>query len=167
MPPAVHTKPETDLVVGNSTNKKMTSESLHPIEASQLHARRERVFLILAGLFLGSMTMLNILGISRFICLYDTPSRSCVPTLSVSSTDADEPIGWCGLAYCLTSGWCLFCGWAGRCPGSKIWIPVSLLTLTGRRRCSFKLEASHLPRSARRWRLIWQLSSATFICFIF
>lgn len=40
---------------------------LHPIEASQLHARRERVFLVLAGLFLGSMTMLNILGVSRFI----------------------------------------------------------------------------------------------------
>lgn len=45
------------------------SESLHPIEASELHARRERVFLVLAGLFLGSMTMLNILGISRFIKL--------------------------------------------------------------------------------------------------
>jgi len=40
---------------------------LHPIEASTLHARRERVFLVLAGIFLGSMTMLNILGVSRFI----------------------------------------------------------------------------------------------------
>lgn len=30
---------------------------LHPIEASALHARRERVFLVLAGIFLGSMTM--------------------------------------------------------------------------------------------------------------
>ncbi len=42
---------------------------LHPIEASALHARRERVFLVLAGLFLGSLTMLNILGITRFIDL--------------------------------------------------------------------------------------------------
>ena len=42
---------------------------LHPIEASELHARRERVFLVLAGLFLASMTMLNILGVSRFIDL--------------------------------------------------------------------------------------------------
>jgi len=42
---------------------------LHPVEASHLHARRERVFLVLAGLFLGSMTMLNILGTSRFIDL--------------------------------------------------------------------------------------------------
>lgn len=40
---------------------------LHPIEASALHARRERVFLVLAGLFLGSLTMLNILGVSRFL----------------------------------------------------------------------------------------------------
>ncbi len=32
-----------------------------------LHERRERVFLVLAGVFLGSMTMLNILGVSRFL----------------------------------------------------------------------------------------------------
>lgn len=44
---------------------------LHPIEASEIQARRERVFLVLAGLFLGSMTMLNILGISRFIKLFE------------------------------------------------------------------------------------------------
>jgi uncharacterized integral membrane protein (TIGR00697 family) len=42
---------------------------LHPIEASTLHARRERAYLVLAGLFLGSMTMLNILGTSRFVDL--------------------------------------------------------------------------------------------------
>jgi uncharacterized PurR-regulated membrane protein YhhQ (DUF165 family) len=40
---------------------------LHPIEASPLQARRERVFLIFAGLFLGTLAMLNVLGISRFI----------------------------------------------------------------------------------------------------
>ena len=40
---------------------------VHPIEASALHARRERVFLVLAGIFLGTLTMLNILGITRFI----------------------------------------------------------------------------------------------------
>lgn len=44
-----------------------TKKPLHPIEASHLHARRERVYLIFAGIFLGSLTMLNILGISRFI----------------------------------------------------------------------------------------------------
>ncbi len=45
------------------------STQLHPIEASHLHARRERVFLVFAGLFLGTLAMLNILGISRFIKL--------------------------------------------------------------------------------------------------
>jgi hypothetical protein len=34
-----------------------------------LQVRRERVFLVLAGLFLGSMTMLNILGVTRFLDL--------------------------------------------------------------------------------------------------
>ena len=48
----------------------MTSPAtLHPIEASELHARRERVFLVLAGIFLGTLTMLNLLGITRFIDL--------------------------------------------------------------------------------------------------
>ena len=42
---------------------------LHPVEASALHARRERVFLILAGVFIGAMAMLNIIGITRFIHL--------------------------------------------------------------------------------------------------
>ncbi len=43
--------------------------NLHPIESSPLQARRERVFLLIAGLFLGTLTMLNILGTSRFIVL--------------------------------------------------------------------------------------------------
>jgi len=34
---------------------------------TELHERRERVFLVLAGIFLGCMTMLNILGITRFV----------------------------------------------------------------------------------------------------
>jgi len=35
-----------------------------------LAQRRERVFLILAGIFLGTLAMLNILGISRFVKLF-------------------------------------------------------------------------------------------------
>lgn len=34
-----------------------------------LQVRRERVFMVLAGIFLGSMTMLNILGVTRFLDL--------------------------------------------------------------------------------------------------
>ena len=36
-----------------------------------VHRRREGVFLLLAGLFLGTLAMLNILGISRFIKLFE------------------------------------------------------------------------------------------------
>ncbi len=39
----------------------------HLEDVTGVAARRERVFLVLAGLFLGSMAMLNILGISRFL----------------------------------------------------------------------------------------------------
>ncbi|MAJ62242.1 MAG: transporter [bacterium TMED88] len=48
----------------------------HPIEASPLHARRERVFLVLAGLFLGTLAMLNILGLLRFIYLGEMETAS-------------------------------------------------------------------------------------------
>jgi hypothetical protein len=34
---------------------------------AHLHERRERVFLILVGIFLGMMTLLNVIGITRFI----------------------------------------------------------------------------------------------------
>ncbi|HSR53722.1 MAG TPA: queuosine precursor transporter [Acidobacteriota bacterium] len=39
------------------------------IEQVKLRERRERVFLVFAGLFLGSLAMLNIIGISRFVDL--------------------------------------------------------------------------------------------------
>lgn len=45
---------------------------LPPLDAQTLYIRRETVFLILAGIFLGTLTMLNILGITRFIKLFDT-----------------------------------------------------------------------------------------------
>jgi queuosine precursor transporter len=46
-----------------------TITGLPPIDPAVLHQRRERVFLVMAGLFLGTLAMLNILGISRFIVL--------------------------------------------------------------------------------------------------
>ena len=36
---------------------------------SKLQARRDGVFLVLAGLFLGTLGMLNILGLTRFLQL--------------------------------------------------------------------------------------------------
>jgi len=54
-------------------------DQLHPIEASHLHARRERVFMILAGLFLGTLAMLNILGLTRFIKLLEIETSGGTP----------------------------------------------------------------------------------------
>ncbi len=42
---------------------------LPELSERELYRRRETVFLVLAGLFLGTLAMLNILGISRFIDL--------------------------------------------------------------------------------------------------
>ena len=39
----------------------------HDLDPARLHERRERVFLGLAGIFLGTLALLNVLGISRFI----------------------------------------------------------------------------------------------------
>ncbi|MFQ5805584.1 MAG: queuosine precursor transporter [Phycisphaerae bacterium] len=39
----------------------------HEFVDERLHERRERVFLVFAGLFLGTLAMLNVLGITRFI----------------------------------------------------------------------------------------------------
>lgn len=41
--------------------------SLPPLDPAVLRRRREGVFLVLAGLFLGTLAMLNIVGITRFI----------------------------------------------------------------------------------------------------
>jgi len=50
-----------------------TEQHLYPgqseLSVAELHARREKVFLFLSGIFLGTLAMLNILGISRFIDL--------------------------------------------------------------------------------------------------
>ncbi|MCF6237606.1 MAG: hypothetical protein L3J79_02130 [Candidatus Marinimicrobia bacterium] len=43
----------------------MTESLTNP--TPEIIQRRERVFLVLAGLFLGTLAMLNILGISRLI----------------------------------------------------------------------------------------------------
>ncbi len=44
-------------------------DGLLQLSAQRLHRRRECVFLILSGLFLGTLAILNILGVTRFIDL--------------------------------------------------------------------------------------------------
>ncbi len=52
-------------------------EGLPRLEESEVFWRRERVFLIFAGIFLGTLAMLNIIGITRFVDLsFDIPGTS-------------------------------------------------------------------------------------------
>ncbi|MCA9615574.1 MAG: queuosine precursor transporter [Myxococcales bacterium] len=44
-------------------------EGLEVLDPREVHRRREGVFLVLSGLFLGTLAILNILGITRFIDL--------------------------------------------------------------------------------------------------
>ena len=44
-------------------------EGLPVLSPEQLHRRREGAFLVFAGLFLGTLAMLNILGVTRFLDL--------------------------------------------------------------------------------------------------
>lgn len=46
-----------------------TYEALPVLSAEEVHRRRERTFLVLSGLFLGTLAMLNILGVTRFLDL--------------------------------------------------------------------------------------------------
>ena len=48
-----------------------------------LHRRREFVFLVLSGLFLGTLAMLNILGITRFIRLFEIDFDGSTPGSTV------------------------------------------------------------------------------------
>lgn len=48
-----------------------------------VHRRREFVFLVLSGLFLGTLAMLNILGITRFIKLFEIDFDPSVPGATV------------------------------------------------------------------------------------
>lgn len=54
---------------------KIPDPSTPSVSAAELHERREGVFLVLAGLFLGTLAMLNILGVSRFIKLAQWPNE--------------------------------------------------------------------------------------------
>ena len=50
------------------------------LSEAELYERRERVFIVMAGLFLGTLAMLNILGISLFIDLsFELPGLGTIP----------------------------------------------------------------------------------------
>jgi uncharacterized PurR-regulated membrane protein YhhQ (DUF165 family) len=56
---------------------------LTELSQAELYRRRESVFLLLAGLFLGTLTMLNILGITRFIKLFEIDFDEATPGATV------------------------------------------------------------------------------------
>ncbi len=58
-------------------------EGLESLTEHELHRRRERVFLLLSGLFLGTLAMLNILGITRFIKLFEIEFDPSTPEPTV------------------------------------------------------------------------------------
>ena len=119
--------------------------TLHPIEASPIHARRERVFLVMAGLFIGTLAMLNILGITRFIKLgelqWDNESSwifavavgvlpypvtfLCTDLISeLFGRARANAVVWVGL---LLNGWVLFILWiAGMLPGLENPVPAQV-----------------------------------------
>jgi len=70
-------------------------EGLPRLSEAAVHARRERVFLVFAGLFLGTLAMLNILGITRFIKLFEIdldPSEPGVTAFAVAVGVLPYPI---------------------------------------------------------------------------
>ena len=54
-------------------------EGLGVLPELVLHRRRETVFLLFAGLFLGTLAMLNILGITRFVKLFEITGEAGEP----------------------------------------------------------------------------------------
>lgn len=54
-------------------------DGLPELTERELHGRRERVFLVLAGFFLATLAMLNILGITRFLDLSFTFMGLTIP----------------------------------------------------------------------------------------
>lgn len=58
-------------------------DGLEELPTLILHRRRESLFLLLAGLFLGTLAMLNILGITRFIKLLELDLDSATPGTTV------------------------------------------------------------------------------------
>jgi len=56
-------------------------EGLPELPELILHRRRETLFLVFAGIFLGTLAMLNILGITRFIKLFEISQADGTPAM--------------------------------------------------------------------------------------
>ncbi len=66
---------------------------------AELHERRERVFLLFAGLFIGAMAMLNIIGITKFLVLFSIPWPSAWSPAWLGNIGRDDPVLWAGVTW--------------------------------------------------------------------
>lgn len=69
---------------------------------AQLHKRREGWFLVFSGLFLGTLAMLNILGITRFIKLFEVTDSATGEPVTVAGTPLVFAVAVGVLPYPLT-----------------------------------------------------------------
>ena len=122
----------------------MVSASTDPSALDpHIRERRERVFIVLAGLFLGSLAMLNVVGITRFIRIgpFDVAVGVLPYPLTFLCTDfISELYGrrranfvvWVGLVL---NVFVLFVMWLGHLlPGSEQAPPWQTLTFAEPRR---------------------------------
>lgn len=148
-----------------------------------LQQRRDLAFLVLAGLFLGTMGMLNILGLTRFLTLGSIGGWPIVVAvgalpypLTFLCTDLISEIWgerqasqlvWVGL---LLNGWIVLILWlGGSCLG---WMAMGAAQACRWRwrvsacRCSMRCDPWLSGRWGPRWWLIWPPSSRMCGCFI-
>lgn len=72
-------------------------DALHA--ASALHERRERVFLVLAGIFIGTLAMLNIIGITKFLVLFSIPWPEALAPDWLGCITRGDPARWAGVSW--------------------------------------------------------------------
>ena len=115
------------------------------------------MFLVLAGLFLGTLGMLNILGLTRFLQLGSIGSWPVLGRWCSSLSDPflctdlinelwgeQKPTKWCGWGCC--NGWVLLILWLGLFPA-----------LAGNDESTFRT----IQQLSFRWRLDGGLSDST------
>jgi uncharacterized integral membrane protein (TIGR00697 family) len=64
-----------------------------------LHERRERTFLVFAGLFIGAMAMLNIIGITKFLVLFSIPWPAALSPEWLGNIGRDNAVTWAGIEW--------------------------------------------------------------------
>ena len=151
---------------------------------AELDERRERTFLLFAAIFLGTLTMLNILGISRFVDLslrwgLDIPFVVAVGVLPypvtflctdfMSEFFGQKRTNFVVMLGLLLNLWVVFILWlGGALPPQPTMDPATGLPPVGEYgRVFSRLNILPSERSVLRWSLISPPSFAMYISFTF